>query len=149
MVRIVQQLIFGGLVGSVMAIAIYAEEPKKTGATTKQANSKSTSKSSSSSGGLKKPKEEFGQAEKAGQNYENAGKAAAKGAKSLGTKTADGNIAGGAADFGKGMGKMGKEVGVGTAKVGTSVGRGVGSVFSGGGSGKSKKTAAKPKKKES
>lgn len=139
-----RQLILAGLLGLATVPAADGAEAKKS--TAKQTTTKS--KSGSSSGGLKTPKEEFGKAEKAGANYESAGKAAVKGGKSLGTKTADGDLVGGAGDFGKGVGKMGKEVGVGTAKVGTSVGRGVGSVFSGGGS-KSKKPAAKPKKKES
>lgn len=98
-------------------------------------------KKTANSGGLEKPKDEFGKAGKSGKNYENAGKAAGNAGKNLGTKTADGNIAGGASDFGKGMGTMGKEVGVGTAKVGSSVGRGVASVFSGGGKDKPKTKA--------
>jgi hypothetical protein len=124
-----------------LASAAHAETPKtKTAPTQKKS-------STSNSGGLEKPKDEFGKAGKSGKNYENAGKAAGSAGKNLGTKTADGNIAGGASDFGKGMGSMGKEVGVGTAKVGTSVGRGVASVFSGGGKDKPKtKSKSAPKK---
>jgi hypothetical protein len=105
----------------------YADDSKK--AAPKKA---AKAGSGGSSGGLQTPKEEFGKAGKSGENYEDAGKAAVKGGKSLGTKTADGDVVGGAGDFGKSMGTVGKNVGVGTAKVGTSVGRGVGSVFSGG-----------------
>lgn len=113
------------------------------GAAQEKSKAKAPAKKSAGSGGLQTPKDEFGKAGKSGKNYENAGRSAAGGAKSLGTKTADGDIAGGAGDFGKGMGKMGKDVGVGTAKVGSSVGRGVASVFSGGGKTKPKKTKSK------
>ena len=124
-----------------LASAAPAQQPTKAKTATPRKSS------TSNSGGLQKPKDEFGKAGKSGKNYENAGKAAGSAGKNLGTKTADGNIAGGASDFGKGMGSMGKEVGVGTAKVGTSVGRGVASVFSGGGKGKPKtKAKSSPKK---
>ncbi|MFN7939765.1 MAG: hypothetical protein U0R19_40940 [Bryobacteraceae bacterium] len=123
----------------ILAFSITAQSTEKSKAAPK--------KKASNSGSLEKPKDEFGKAGKSGKNYENAGKAAGKAGKNLGTKTADGNIAGGASDFGKGMGTMGKEVGVGTAKVGSSVGRGVASVFSGGGKDKPKtKSKSAPKK---
>lgn len=82
-------------------------------------------------------------------HYVAAGKAAGKGGKSLGVKTKDGNVAGGFADFGKGMGKSGKEIGKGTAKVGKHVGLGVKDVFTtDGDKSKSKaKTTAQPAKK--
>ena len=117
----------------------FAEEKTKSKAPARKAASSKTG------GGLQTPKEEFGKAGKSGGNYEKAGQAAGSGAKSLGTKTADGNIVGGASDFGKGVGTMGKEVGVGTAKVGSSVGRGVASVFGGGGKDKPKKSKSTKK----
>lgn len=122
-----------------LAIPSTAQEKSKSKAPAKK------SASSKSTGGLQTPKEEFGKAGKSGGNYEKAGQAAGSGAKSLGTKTADGNIVGGAGDFGKGVGTMGKEVGVGTAKVGSSVGRGVASVFGGGGKDKPKKSKSTKK----
>lgn len=67
------------------------------------------------------------------QNYAKAGKAAGKGTKSLGKKTKDGNLLGGMADFGKGVGKGGKEITVGTAKAGKHAGLGIKNVFVGGG----------------
>lgn len=115
-----------------LSLAIQAAPP--------ESKAKTAPKKSTNSGGLQTPKDEFGKTGKSGKNYENAGRAAAGGGKSLGTKTADGDIVGGAGDFGKGMGKMGKEVGVGTGKVGASVGRGVASVFSGGGKKPAKST---------
>jgi len=110
-----------------------------------KSKTKAPARKAAKSGGLQTPKEEFGKAGKSGGNYEKAGQAAGSGAKSLGTKTADGNIVGGAGDFGKGVGTMGKEVGVGTAKVGSSVGRGVASVFGGGGKDKPKKSKSTKK----
>ncbi|MBL8173060.1 MAG: hypothetical protein JNK48_00235 [Bryobacterales bacterium] len=124
--------------GLLLCAPAFAQEKSKAKAPAK--------KTSVKPGGLRSPKEEFGKAGKSGGNYEKAGQAAGSGAKSLGTKTADGNIAGGAADFGKGVGTMGKEVGAGTAKVGSSVGRGVASVFGGGGKNKPKKSKAPAKK---
>jgi hypothetical protein len=85
---------------------------------------------SNGGGSGEKPKDEFKKAGESAPDYANAGRAAGAGGKSLGQKTADGDLAGGAKDFGKGMGETGKDIGVGTAKVGTSVGKGIGRVFS-------------------
>jgi hypothetical protein len=87
-------------------------------------------KHESGGGSGEKPKDEFKKAGESAPDYANAGRAAGAGGKSLGQKTADGDLAGGAKDFGVGMGETGKDIGVGTAKVGTSVGKGIGRVFS-------------------
>jgi hypothetical protein len=102
----------------------------------------STGKTAAKTGGSSTPTPgaEFKKAGESAENYEKAGQAAGAGGAALGRKTADGDLAGGAVDFGKGMGTMGKEVGVGTAKVGASVGRGIGRVFT------PRKTAAKDAK---
>jgi hypothetical protein len=126
-------LLFVASLTASLPLVILAADDKSAPASTdaKSADAKSKDAAKSTKGSATTPKEEFKKAGASGENYEKAGRAAGKGGQALGQKTADGDIVGGAADFGKGMGTTGKEIGVGTAKVGTSVGRGVGRVFGG------------------
>jgi hypothetical protein len=105
-----------------------ADDAKKASSAKKSADAK---KGGSTQSSPSTPGEEFKKSGESAENYEKAGRAAGSAGKSLGQKTADGDLVGGSKDFGKGMGEMGKEVGVGTAKVGVSVGRGIGRVFGG------------------
>ena len=121
-------LIGAGLLAIAIVAGLIAADDPPAKSTAKSTAKKSTpSKKSATT-----PGEEFKKAGESADNYEKAGRAAGEGGRALGEKTADGDIVGGAADFGKGMGTMGKEVGVGTAKVGASVGKGIGRVFGGG-----------------